>query len=192
MNPLSEARWTAPREECQHPELWTSTDVQSTEVEVTSLVAAFVRALQPEFVIETGTCIGQTAEAIGLALAANRHGRLVTLEPDNRLARIARARCGGLPVTVVERESLDYLRDISRLDERSVGFAWLDSLMDLRVPELESLRDYGWLAPGAVIGVHDTGSHKAALLGHQLLSIPWLQTLSLPTPRGVCFCQVRE
>jgi hypothetical protein len=35
------------------------------------LVAAFVRALQPETVLETGSAFGQTAEAIGRALAAN-------------------------------------------------------------------------------------------------------------------------
>lgn len=67
----SEARFTPPRPECPYPEWWTSTDVDSTECEVTALVAAFVVALQPELVIETGTAFGQTAEAIGHAVAAN-------------------------------------------------------------------------------------------------------------------------
>jgi hypothetical protein len=65
MTAESEARFTPPRPDCPHPEWWTSTDDDSTECEVTALVAAFVVALQPELVIETGTAFGQTAEAIG-------------------------------------------------------------------------------------------------------------------------------
>lgn len=184
---LSESRWTQPREDCPHPEYWTSTDAQSTELEVTELVGAFVRAIQPELVLETGTCIGQTAEVIGTALVANGHGRLVTCEPEPKLAAFARARCRGLPVDIVEEPSLDY---IARLGSR-VGFAWLDSLIWLRVPELTALHDLGLLAPGAVIGVHDTGPQHGTL-GADVRSIPWLTSLSLRTPRGVTFCQVKD
>jgi hypothetical protein len=77
----SEARFTAPRADCPHPEYWHSTDSDSTEIEVTELVAAFVRAPQPETVLETGSAFGQTAEAIRRTLAANGHGRLVTSNP---------------------------------------------------------------------------------------------------------------
>ncbi len=91
------------------------------------MVAEFVVALQPELVIETGTAFGQTAEAIGHALAANGHGRLVTIETDSERVDFSRNRCGELPVTVLEMSSLDYTFD------GPVDFAWFDSLIDLRI-----------------------------------------------------------
>jgi hypothetical protein len=188
-----ESHWTARREDCEHPEWWHSTDAQSTEVEVTELVAAFVRALQPAVVVETGACIGQTSAAIGRALAANGHGRLVTLEPVAAFREIAAGRCTGLPVDVVPGESLPYLMvPPERRGDTSVGtvgFAWLDSLTELRIPELNALVNFGWLAPGAVIGVHDTAPQHAPL-GEQLRALPWVRFLDLPTPRGVVFLQV--
>lgn len=184
LTPASEARFTAPRPDCPHPEWWHSTDDDSTELEVTGLVAAFVVALQPELVVETGTAWGQTAEAIGMALHHNRHGRLVTLEPDAERAEYSRARCEGLPVEVLETPSLDYTPDAP------VDFAWFDSLTDLRhrefmhyLPHLSSL---------AVVGFHDTGPqhpvrrHLERLVANELLPEP----LWLPTPRGACFARV--
>jgi len=190
-----ESRWTARRPECPHPELWHSPDAQSTEIEVTELVARFVRALQPSLVVETGACIGQTSNAIGRALVANGHGRLLSLEPVSQLWQIASGRCSGLPVDIVQSESLPCLTvPVERRGEMSigtVGFAWLDSLTELRIPELVALRDFGWLAPGAIIGVHDTGPQHNPL-GDQLRALPWIRYLDLLTPRGVVFLQVED
>lgn len=177
-----ESQWTRPRPDCPHPEWWTAADPQSAELEVTELVAALVRALQPEYVIETGTCLGQTAEAIGLALARNGHGRLVSLEVDERRAAYARARCQGLPVEIVGASSLEFT------PAAPVGFAWLDSLLELRVPEFERYRPH--LAPGAVVGFHDTGPHMALSAG--VRSLAGVRVLHLPTPRGVSFVQVDD
>jgi hypothetical protein len=179
---VSERTWTAPRPDCPHPERWHSTDNQSTEIEVTELVAAFVRALQPAYVVETGSCIGQTAHAIGLALRDNGHGRLDTIEPDPTRAAAARRRCEGLPVTVHEVASLDFE------PAEQVGFAWFDSLLDLRIPEFEAYRPL--LAPGAIVGFHDTGPHFGTF-GADIAAIEGLSVLQLRTPRGVTFAQVR-
>lgn len=108
--PSPESHFTRPRADCPHPEWWHAADVDSTEIEVSELVAAFVRALQPQVVVETGTAWGQTAELAGRALARNRHGHLWTLEPDRLRADHARARCRGLPVTVVDQTSLSWTR----------------------------------------------------------------------------------
>lgn len=184
MTAASEARFTPPRPDCPRPEWWHSTDDDSTEVEVTALVAAFVVALQPELVVETGTAWGQTAEAIGRALAANGHGRLVTLEPDAGRADHSRQRCAGLPVDVLEQSSLDYAPD------SPVDFAWFDSLTDLR--HREFMRYLPHLSARAVVGFHDTGPqhpvrrHLERLVANELLPEP----LWLPTPRGVCFVRV--
>lgn len=181
---LPESRFTPSRPDCPHPEWWSSTDDDSTELEVTELVAAFVRALQPDMVVETGTAWGQTAEAIGRALLANGHGRLVTLETDLERVAAATKRCVGLPVTVRTRSSLDYTPDCP------IDFAWFDSLTDLR--HREFMRFLPHLSYRAVVGFHDTGPqhpvrrHLERLVANELLPGP----MYLPTPRGVCFARV--
>lgn len=177
----TEARFTPPRPDCPHPQRWHSTDSDSTEIEVSELVAAFVRALQPNLVVETGTAFGQTAELIGRALQANGQGRLVTLEPDPERAEFSRQRCTGLPVEVLQQSSLDYTPD------EPIDFAWFDSLFHLRPQELIRFRP--WFTPRTVVGFHDTGPQHPVrcsleqLVGDGLLTAP----LYLPTPRGVAF-----
>ena len=181
-DPGSEIRFTHPRADCPNPQWWTSDDDDSTEHEVTELVAAFVRALQPELVLETGTAWGQTAAAIGAALKANKHGRLITLEPDPERAEYSRERCKGLPVRILEEESLTY-RPEGRID-----FAWFDSLIHLRVPEFMYYK--AWMQGGkAVVGFHDTGPQhglrpQVEAIGHLI------SPMFLPTPRGACFAHV--
>ena len=178
---IRESEFTPPHADCRRPELWTAADAQSTELEVIELVAAFVRALQPEYVIETGTCIGLTAEAIGRALQANGHGHLDTLEVDSKRAAQARSRCAGLPVDVIERSSMEFK------PKQPIGFAWFDSLLELRVLEFERFRS--WLPVGTIVGFHDTSPHMGVYGG-------WVEQLSgtrpvrLRTPRGVTFAEV--
>lgn len=180
-DPGPESRWTPARPDCPHPEYWTSTDAHSTELEVSELVAAFVRALQPEYVIETGTCWGQTAELIGHALRMNRHGRLISLEVDQEKIEFSRNRCGGLPVEITKCSSLEFT------PTETIGFAWFDSLLDLRIPEFVRYREY--LVPGSFIGFHDTGPQFGAF-GPMIATLPGIRPVTLPTPRGVTFAQI--
>lgn len=183
MTLLPESTWTVPRTECPFPERWHSTDAYATEDEVTELVAAFVRALQPDFVVETGTHIGNTAEAIGRALVANGRGELVTLEVDAELAAGAKRRLDGLPVTVVNGNSLAWTPG------RPIDFAWFDSDAHRRHDEFLAYRP--WMHNRTVVGFHDTGpQHPVAdylrrLVADRLMDAP----LYLPTPRGVCFAR---
>jgi predicted O-methyltransferase YrrM len=176
-----ESKWTKSREWCPHPEWWTSTDPQSTEFEVSDLVAGFVRALQPEYVIETGTCIGQTASAIGYALKVNGHGHLDTLETSRARAEHSRDVCKDLPVTVHEVASLEFTPD------QLVDFAWLDSRLDLRIPEFERYRP--WMHAGTLVGFHDTAPHHGTF-GDDLAARAGVRAIRLHTPRGVTFAQV--
>ena len=177
---VSEAQYTVPSAECPHPERWHATDPQSTEMEVTELVAAFIRALQPDYVVETGTCVGNTAEAIGRALQANGQGRLVSLEVDPNLVLRAKERCEGLPVEIVQASSMAWE------PQEPIGFAFFDSLVPLRIQELERYRP--WLPGGAIVGFHDTAPHHG--YGHALERINWIRTIRLRTPRGVTFAEV--
>lgn len=178
-----ESAWTQPRADCPNPERWSSTDPQSTEIQVTELVGAFVRALQPDYVVETGTCMGQTAQMIGWALRANGHGRLDTLEPSLERADFARERCSGLPVTVHEVLSLDFT------PAEPIGFAWFDSRFELRVAEFERYRDY--MIPGAIVGFHDTSPHQGPW-GLDVETIEGTRPIRLRTPRGVTFVEVLD
>ena len=183
----SEARWTQPNDWCPHPERWTSTDPQSTEVEVSALVAGFVRALQPDYVIETGSCIGQTTVAIALALAANRNGRLDSLEVDPERAAFTRKR---LEATVVDPRAV--VHEVASLDftpTGPIGFAWLDSLMELRLPEFDRYRP--WMGPGTIVGFHDTAPHHGAWAA-ELERLAGVRPIRLRTPRGVTVVVVME
>jgi hypothetical protein len=179
----SEGRFTVPRADCPHPERWHSKDADSTEMEVTFLVGGFVRALQPDLVVETGSAWGQTSQEIGIALQLSKQGVLHTIEPDPVRADHTRQRCEGLPVVVEQMKSLDWT------PPGPIGFAWFDSLADLRVQEFRRYRQ--WLPVGAVVGFHDTGPHQGGLREMvEALEDEGLLVMHLPTPRGVSFGQV--
>jgi hypothetical protein len=178
-----ESRYTPPRPDCPNPERWHSADWDSAEIEVTALVAAFVRALRPNVVVETGSAFGQTAAAIGQVLAEAGVGVLHTVELDPERAAATRTRCDGLPVKVEEMASLDFE------PPQGVDFAWFDSLLDLRVPEFLQYHDR--FSPGAIVGFHDVGPQfplwsEIAKLEEEGLLLP----MRLRTPRGVCFGEV--
>jgi predicted O-methyltransferase YrrM len=179
--PRREGGFTPARDDCPHPEWWSAIDRDSTEREVTALVAGFVRGLQPEYVIETGTAFAQTTRAIGRALKKNGHGRLVSLEVNAKRVRQARRLCARLPVDVVERSSLEFE------PERPVDFAWFDSLPELRVAEFRRYRP--WMHAGTVVGFHDTTVLAEKIKLEQLEDEGLLRCLRLPTPRGVVFGQ---
>lgn len=193
-DPKSEGRFTVARDDCPHPERWHSDDADSTEHEVTDLVAAFVRALRASHVLETGSAWGQTAEAIGRALRgpldAPEHDYRVsftTIEPSPERAAHTRWRCEGLPVHVAEMTSMEFVPD-----ERDgpIDFAWFDSLHQLRVPEFHYF--YPYMSNRTIVGFHDSGPHQGTLRQEieQLETEGYLFPMHLSTPRGVTFGQV--
>lgn len=181
---VPESTWTPSRPDCPFPERWSAVDAYATEIEVTELVAAFVRALQPDFCVETGSWVGTTARAIGQALIHNGHGDLVSLEIDPVKARIATRLCEDLPVTIVEESSMTYRPD------RPIDFAWFDCDAHRRQDAFRNLLP--WMHARTVVGFHDTGpQHPVRGLLEPLERDGLLVgALYLPTPRGVCFARV--
>lgn len=186
-----ESRFTAATETCPHPERWTSTDDDSTEVEVSEMIAGLVRGLQPSYCIETGSAWGQTAEAIGQALAKNGHGVLHSIEPETDRVAFTRNRVEGLPVEVHEQLSIEFT------PTEPVDFVFFDSLFGLRVPEFEYFRQ--WMHPGTIVVFHDTcAGHGSAAIpsGNDLRTEiedvlgDEIRFIHLPTPRGVTFGEV--
>jgi hypothetical protein len=186
-----ESNYTKPRPHCPHPERWHAYDCDATEAEVVELVAAFVRALQPDVVIETGTHLGYMAQAIGEALQRNGQGVLLTMEPDPARCDVSQRRCEGLPVVVLQRESLsithDEVRDLT--GGGTVGFAWFDSLVPLRVSEFEHFRPL--MDERTVVGFHDTAPQHGRW-SHTVRTHPGLSVFDLPTPRGCLLGRVKE
>jgi predicted O-methyltransferase YrrM len=177
----TEDTWRPPNLWCGHTQHWHADDDQATEIEVTELVAAFVRALQPEVAVECGTWTGQTTQAIGWALRANGHGHLHAVELDPALADHVRRACDGLPVTVTTGSSTEWE------PPAGIEFAFVDGAPD-RCAEVEYLLDR--CVPGAIIGVHDTGPLHAAGRMDELNANPRLRVITLRTPRGVSFAEV--
>jgi len=178
-----ESVYTVPSAWCPRPDFWHSPDEQATEHEVTVLVGAFVRALQPDFCVETGTYHAHTALAIGAALRLNKHGQLVTIEANLDRARAAAKvlRGSGFQVVVHPGSSLDYE------PRQPIDFAWLDSEPELRVPEFNHFRP--WFHPGTIVGFHDTAPHKGTW-SDEIGQLEGTSNIRLRTPRGVTFVQV--
>lgn len=178
-----ESTWTRPSRWCPSPHCWTAPDDQGTEHEVSELVAALVRALQPEIVVETGTHLGQTAQYIGRALLDNGHGTLHTLEVDPDLHSSASSRVAGLPVVCHLASSMEFE------PPGPIDFAWFDSLLHLRWPEF--VRFWPRMHERTVVGFHDTATQHGPWSGVIFENEEWLDAIDLPTPRGVTLGRVR-
>jgi len=177
------------RAECPEPWRWSAPDDFATEAEVSAFLGDLVRVLKPATVIETGSYLGYTAQAIGRALALVG-GTLVTLEVDGDRAAAAAGRCAGLPVTVLAQSSLTYT------PTALIDVLFLDSEFETRMPELRHFRPYA--SPRCVVVLHD--SAPTTYPGWELLDQgmravvadgivqPWL---TLPTPRGVGLTRYR-
>ena len=191
-----ESLHTAAHAVCPHPEWWTAPDGDSTECEVTELVGAFVRAIQPERVVETGTAFGYTALAIGQALTQNQHGTLYTLEPNQKRREYARQLATD---RLWKPDVIEFLPEKS-LDWTPPGelqFAWFDSLYELRVQEFLRYHQMGHLPKGTIVGFHDWTSglrkHHVDIrreLEEKLVQPGYLKVIYVPTPRGVAFGEV--
>jgi predicted O-methyltransferase YrrM len=176
-----ESRFTRRGSFCTNPENWHSADGDSTEYEVLELVAGFVRGLQPEIVIETGSAYGFGSKAIGEALRANGHGKLYSLEIDPERIAISKQRVAGLPVEIVGQASLSWT------PPDKVQFAFFDSLIPLRAQEFLYFRPF--IEPGSIVAFHDAAPHHG--LYPELIKLEgMLRLIRLRTPRGIVFAEV--
>jgi predicted O-methyltransferase YrrM len=178
----AESAWTAPRPDCPHPEWWHADSAGATEHEVTELVAALVRALQPEIVVETGVLHAHTTVAIGEALARNGHGQLYALEAHRPYAVAAAQLVAELPVHVLAVDSTTWT------PPGPIDFAFLDSELDTRWQEIE--RFWPWLHDRTVLAIHDTAPHHPVRKTLAQFEDKMV-LLDLPTPRGITLARLR-
>lgn len=177
---LPESRIGVPSADCgQDAGYWHSVAEIATECEVSELIAGLVVGLQPNICVETGCYHGQTTELIGRALLNNNHGHLISLDTDVECVQIARGRCVGLPVTVIQEDARRWT-PLSLID-----FAFVDSGNPAdRLGDLDQLLPQ--LHPRCLVVIHDTGTQHAL----RAPLIEWVgrkgwQLLLLPTPRGL-------
>ena len=185
----SEARFPNSRDnpDCKDASLWTAINGSTAETEVSELVEAFVRALQPDLVVETGACDGITSRRIGKALLRNQHGKLVTFETDGDKVQAATAACRRLPVQIVPSPVWEWEPPSGEV----VDFVFLDANQRHRVKEFKHLRK--WMNNKTVVAFHDTSPLKRGRRQVEtLVSEGLIQPLFLPTPRGICFARVMD
>ena len=177
--------------DCKNINLWHSANGTATEEEVAELIAAFVRGLQPELVVETGAYVGYTSRMIGEALQKNGHGQLVAIENSLKHFRLMRSRCRGLPVQPVYGSSLEWVPPENWVTP--IEFAFFDTNYPTRKSEFDHFRPY--MNKYTIICWHDSGWHfENPIREHieELAKLGNIQPLFLPTPRGVCFARVLE
>jgi predicted O-methyltransferase YrrM len=187
---LPEARFTPPSDFCGHPQFWHSQDSDSTEWEVSEMIAGLVRGLQPRLVVETGSAWGQTTREIGKALVRNKHGYLVSLDPEPERWTFANWYCHEFVCTgwmqIVQRSSLDYtFSDEAPWGDKvpAIDLLFSDSFFNVRIPEIEHFEP--WTHAGTLILMHDT--RPGSFLQHSLdgLDPEKYRNIRLHTPRGL-------
>jgi predicted O-methyltransferase YrrM/glycosyltransferase involved in cell wall biosynthesis len=175
------------RADCQQPQLWSMFDGWTAEVETIEFLHSLVRLVKPAYCVETGTWLGYSAEAIGLALRSNGFGTLDTIEytPDVAASALKRLASLGDIVSVHNQSSLDFT------PRASIDFLLLDSDLMIRTAEFEKFSHY--LKPTALVLFHDTRINNAQL---EQMVTPYirggiLSAITFATPRGLLICQYR-
>lgn len=177
---LEDVKWF-PHPQCRKPHaLWSAPDKDATEYEVTAFVAALVRLLKPNVVIETGTYEGHTTTAIAEALAVNGVGRVVTYELDlQRSLDAYQALKWHVDAGTVS------IRNEALTDcPRGVELAFLDSGMRSRQADMDAV--WPRLAPGGIVVVHDASPDRPP--GKVRPPGPH-QVFDIATPRGLLVFQ---
>jgi len=181
--PPRESDYTLPSELCPHPEWWSSENAYATEVESSMLVAALVKATQPEFVVEVGSHYGQTSERISKVITENGHGEFVSLEIDPDLFGSASHRCAGLCVQLININSLEYI------PPKPIDFLFVDGSMD-RLSDFEHFLSY--MSPRGMIVVHDTAAEGYIQQVPRMLELCKGDHIQLDTPRGLLILKVAK
>ncbi len=180
-----------PRPECPDPSRWSAPDDWSSETEVSVFMGELVMLLKPDFVVETGSHMGFTAEQIGWALVELERGTGVSLEIKPEWAATARKQIGAAKMTVLEQSSLTYHPD------QPIDLLFVDSDFSTRMPEVRHF--HRWASPRCVVVAHDPAvpSDYPGVKGflHDMQAVvdegvvyPWFY---LPTPRGLAMTRYR-
>lgn len=161
---------STPTRDCPNPELWSALDSDTCENEVLDFLRVLVATIKPKYIVETGTCFGWSARAMGTALI---DGRLDTCDPEDKNlyawpSHIRYHKCASLDL----------------IPSKKIDLLFLDSALEVRVREYFHFKPY--FSDRTVIVIHDTGAtHEAFLCDTRERLKDELEFVILPTPRGL-------
>jgi predicted O-methyltransferase YrrM len=179
-----------PTPECPHPERWSMFDSMTAEAEVLEFLRTTVTTIKPDLVVETGTFSGISTLWIAEGLKANRRGRVITCEFDEKVYESAKARISSS--ALADWIELRHASSLEMNVEGTIDLFFSDS--DIAIREQEIRRFLPQINPYGLILMHDASSHlktvrEAAL---KLEAEGLLSVLLLRTPRGLVVAQKRE
>jgi predicted O-methyltransferase YrrM len=176
---------------CVAPERWRCWTGQGAEVEVANLLVALVMALKPEVIVETGTHLGVTVNALAAGCRANGSGHVWSLEPDEGWIAAATHVLGsnGLVdyVTLVQGEDVVAMIEAHDLAGR-IGLGYVDCGEPTRRRASVAQAVLDNVTAHGVVLVHDTSEAWDAWgdgLRGALSEMHWRGIVHLPTPRGL-------
>ncbi len=183
---MAPPEYTLPHGACRHVARYRAVDGTAVEVEVLRFLEALIALIKPDYVLETGTFLGASADAMARALAREGRGTMTTLERDPRCAAEARRRLAGLPVEVIDTESLAFS------PPAPIDLLFLDSTRRLRGREFDHFRPH--LHTNSVVVWHDTADHHPGVpeAVANLLETGAIDRVLLPTPRGVAISMLKR
>jgi predicted O-methyltransferase YrrM len=164
-----------PSQDCPEPYRWQAIDCISAEFEVIYFLMYLVNTIKPNYVVETGTCFGYTANAMAAGMS---RGTLVTCDPEKKFLEL--------------KPNVKYLqcKSLEVVPEQPIDLLFLDSLPELRVEEYFYFKPF--LSPRAIVVIHDTGeSHPELRAAVEKLLEKEMNGLFLPTPRGLFIGRVK-
>lgn len=162
---------STPTRDCPNPEKWSAWDSDTCELEVLDFLAQLIDLLKPNYVVETGTCFGYSANAMA---QADSNVIVVTCDPEEK------PRPRPLPPNVFyyQCSSLDFTPN------KKIDLLFLDSALELRAKEYFHFLPF--LSAQAVVVIHDTGETHAEFLAEVRKTLSSeLDFVILPTPRGL-------
>lgn len=184
---IPESRYTPAKPDCPNPGHWHANDAFGTECEVSEGIYGLVRMMQPAIVVETGTYVGQTADAICRALVENGHGRLITIEKHPHTADLAR----GKLAPFIDSGVVQLVCGDAEKHELPHG-EMVDLLFCDGGNRLAEIRNFlPFMSNRALILLHDSRRSMELEALEDLRFNGWT-TLQIPTPRGVAICRKKE
>ena len=184
---------------CSHLERYTCNSPVATENEVIDLLVGFVRALQPDYVLEVGAHEGDATVAIAKALRQNGQGAIYAYERIPQKAERIASR-----ISSYQNQARVFASDYKNahfappmyddmrpppLGFTGFDFCFFDSQRDKR--DQEFIHFHKWIKKGAIVAFHDTGDQSPSRsLVEKLEAQRLVKALYLETPRGIAIGQV--
>jgi predicted O-methyltransferase YrrM len=179
--------------EARYPESFSAPAQPAAEDELAEFLAAAIRPMKPDLVLETGTAFGHTAKVMAEALVKNGFGHLHTIELKPARYQMAETRLESLPATIHKGK----WEGVTFPDDYEFHVAFFDATRANRDGEFHHFRP--WIPTGAIVGFHDTGmgrqrdlrKPKLAEMGVQnLIDEGRIKPIYFPCPRGFTLAEV--